>query len=611
VSEIQDQIDSFSVRDLLRSLPIFSGLDELALAALEQKLEWFSLPGGAPLFDIGDRSDAMYVLKNGSLGVFGHDAKDLLQRVAVIAAGETVGEVGLIADQPRHVSVRALRDSELLRLARVDVEDLLARYPQAMWSSVRVAMQRVLAHRTHTPSAPRTFALLPHDAGVDACAFAEELRIALSGFGACAVVDAAKARHQLSEWFSALESRVQYVIYLADGNSEEWRALCVRQADCLLLLANAASPASAWPEGACEDAEQALHRPRHLVLLHLESLLFGAAQRWLDVAPNAQHHHVRQRADTARVARLLAGRGIGLVLSGGGARGFAHIGVIKALREAGITIDRVGGTSIGAIIGAGIAADWTTEEMIAVYKRAFVDGKPLRDYTFPWIAMVTGRRSAHLLREAFGRRDIADLVLPYFCVSANLTSGKIDVRRHGPLWLWLRASSAIPGILPPVLHHGEVFVDGAVINNLPVDVMRAQGVGEVIAVDISADDILHAKVEEYASPSWWRLFVERKLHQRPHIFSILLRSGMVNAEVASIERRALTSLLLTPPLHNIELLNWRAYKQAIQAGYDYTVRVLDDQNREHGAEAPLFDGSAKEDTRDLLPMVMALRLKKL
>jgi len=556
---------------LLRELALFQHLDETTLDELAGELEWFALPGGATLFELGDPADSLYVLKSGSLGAFKPDVKGELHLDGIVAAGETVGELGLIVDQPRSASVRALRDSELLRLPRAGFEKLVAKHPEAMLVSARLAVRRLVTRFTSTQlTASRTFAILPHDSAVAARDFAERLRGTLTQYGDCALIDAQSARGQTSEWFSALEARVRFVLYLGDGEDRDWRDLCVRQADCLLLLADAIEPATAWPESASLDAESALHRPRHLVLLH-------RARRWLDVVPGAQHHHVRHDRDIERVARLLTGRSIGLVLSGGGARGFAHIGVVRALREAGMRIDSVGGTSIGAIIGAGVAADWSDEEMFDNYRRAFVLGRPLKDYTFPFIALVAGRRVARLLREAFGPRDIADLALPYFCVTSNLTAGRAEAHRSGPLWFWLRASCAIPGILPPVFHRGQVYVDGAVINNLPADIMHAQGVGEIVAVDIGADDVLHADVEEFASPPWWRLAWQRLIlrrRQRPGILSILLRSGMVNAEAASLERRAQTSLLLDPPLQDIELLEWKAYERAIAAGYDYAQKLL-------------------------------------
>jgi NTE family protein len=566
----------FDTSELLRDVPLFRHLSAAALAELEGELEWFAMPGGAVLFEFGDESDALYVLKSGSLGAFKPGGDGRFRLEGIVAAGETVGELGLIVDEPRSATVRALRDSELLRLSRRGFTALVEHHPESMLQSARLAVQRLVARSVRRPlTAARTFAVLPHDPGVDARAFAVQLREALSRYGSCALIDSKTGGGNTSAWFSAIEARNRYVLYLGDGAPGVWRELCMRQADSFVLLANADGQPSAWPEFVDAEPDRHVQRPCHLVLLHRGEILLGTGRAWKQAIADSQLHHVRHGDDIERVARLLTGRSIGLVLSGGGARGFAHIGVVRALREAGMRIDSVGGTSIGAIIGAGVAADWSDEEMLEKYRKAFVDGRPLRDYTLPFISLVTGRRVSHLLREAFGGRDIEDLALPYYCVSANLTAGHVHVHREGPLWLWLRASSAIPGILPPVFHRGEVYVDGAVMNNLPTDVMRQQAVGEIVAVDISADDVLRADVEEYALPSWWRLFADKVFKpRRPGILSILLRSGMVNAEAASIERRAYTNLLLAPPLADIELLDWHAYERAIEAGYRHACEII-------------------------------------
>ena len=313
----------------------------------------------------------------------------------------------------------------------------------------------------------------------------------------------------------------------------------------------------------------------------------GAARRWLRMTPDIPHHHVRGSADVRRVARLLTGRSLGLVLSGGGARGFTQIGVVRALREAGLEIDCVGGTSIGAIIGAGVALEWSDEEMFDNYYRSFVSGRPLRDYTLPMVALTRGRRVAMLLREQFGARDITDLPLPYFCCSSNLSSGQLVTHRDGPLWLWLRASCAIPGVLPPVCHHGQVYVDGAVMNNLPTDIMHAQQPGDIAAVDIGADDALRTTLEEYYTPPWWKLIFDFKRHVRPGIFDILIRSGMVNAEIASADRHHLAKLLLKPPVTDIGLLDWKSYERAVEVGYHYALRVIGGQRDRLHEQVPL------------------------
>ncbi|HET7662123.1 MAG TPA: hypothetical protein VFK31_00665, partial [Rhodanobacteraceae bacterium] len=136
--------------------------------------------------------------------------------------------------------------------------------------------------------------------------------------------------------------------------------------------------------------------------------------------------------------------------------------------------------------------------------------------------------------------------------------------------------SAIPGILPPLLHRGQVYVDGAVINNLPTDVMRDTGVANIIACDISADDALSARIEECTLPSAWRVLMQSSSRVRPGLLPILLRAGMVNTEAASVRRRELADRLLTPSLSDVGLLDWKAYDYAIEAGYRYTRRVLED-----------------------------------
>jgi NTE family protein len=170
---------------------------------------------------------------------------------------------------------------------------------------------------------------------------------------------------------------------------------------------------------------------------------------------------------------------------------------------------------------------------------------------------------------------IEDLILPYFCVSANLTTGHSAVHRSGEVWRWLRASVAIPGVLPPVFNKGEVFVDGATINNLPVDVMRDFGRGPVIGVDVGAERSFAAQSDEAEGPSFWRL-VRWLLGREKHvnILQVLLRAGMINSTANTAAVREHSDLLLQPPLGNLDLLNWQAFDKAVEAGYRYASEKL-------------------------------------
>lgn len=582
------------LRALLASTAVFGHLKRHELEALLDEMAWFLLPGGAPLYQRGEDSDALFLLKSGSLGLFGTPLIGGPARMlGVIPAGETLGEIGLLEGGARTHSVRALRDSELLRLSREGFEKLIARHPQAMLSAARNALRRLMRDsHDETISPPRTFAILPFDHDVDTSAFAEALQHQLLAWGDCLVINADLGKARDTDWFTAREAEYRFVLYVGEGD-DWWRRLCQRQADALLLLVGAERPPDNWPYPIGSHApleagrpqtraavlEETHHRPRHLILRHPSGkFIYGAARAWRAQLGTTElhHHHWRHHGDLARIARLLSGNGTALVLSGGGARGFAQIGVVQALRESGISTDSVVGTSIGAIIGAGIAYEWDDGKLREACRRALVDGKPLGDWTVPLVALTRGARATMLMREAFGEIDIEDLPVPFACVSADLTEGGTAVHREGLLWRWLRASSAVPGILPPLFHDHHVYVDGAVINNLPTDVLAEDAHGRLIAVDIGADDTLRVNIDEAASPPWPTLWAERRTHRdrRPGAFAILVRAGMVNSETGSARRRELADLVLRPPMHEVGMFDWHQFERAIEIGYRYTLDAL-------------------------------------
>ena len=566
---------------LLGSLPLFCGLDHETLSAIATELEWLSIPGGATLFEAGAEPDAMYVVIAGCLGAYsGGEAARFLSRIPV---GQTAGEMGLLSGRPRTATVRALRDSDIARLARESFDRVIVRHPAAMLRVAQLVVERFESAEHRAPAiGSRTYTVLPQSIEVVVDGFAAQLVAALSSFGRAELIWRGRGSDHTSAWFHRIESANDFVVYVADPEPTSWTKLCVRQADSVLLLARAAAPARPWPVMPL-DALLAGASCAELVLLHEDRVLPGAAARWSALVPGVAHHHVRGPEDVARIVRQLTGKSVGLVLSGGGARGFAHIGVVQALREAGLLIDLVGGTSMGAIMGAGVAAGWSTEEMKERFRRAFVATNPLNDYTLPIMSLVAGRKVSRLLRQEFGDVVIEDLPLPFYAVSANLTTGHGSVHRQGELWRWLRASVAIPGVLPPVFHHGEVHVDGGAINNLPVDVMRAANRGFVIGVDVASDTTFSSDIQDVDVPPLWKLPGWFRRHkQRPTILQILWRAGMVNSAAATAAGRQLTDLLLQPPLGAIDLLHWRAFDRVVDAGYQYAkerISALDADSR--------------------------------
>jgi NTE family protein len=550
---------------LLASLPLFSDIDRETLAAIGAGLDWIALPGGAVLFEAGEASDALYIVFSGSLGAYGGDPPRLIAR---IPAGETVGEMGLLSGHPRSATVRAIRDSDVARLPRETFDRLIATHPTALLRIAQLLVGRLEAQeRRDLRAVPRTYTLVPHAADANVDGLAEALAAELRRRGRVEVVRAGRAADHTSAWFHRIESANDYVVYVGDPEPTTWTKLCVRQGDALLLVTRAATDAGPFPLGAGVLPREVMARAE-LVLMHAGRIEAGRAADWCAQLPDVPHHHIRDIDDVARLARLLTGHSVGIVLSGGGARGFAHIGVVRALREAGVPIDLVGGTSIGAIMGAGVAAGWSVDEMIERFRRTFVSTNPLNDYTLPFVSLVAGQKVSRLLRQEFGDVLIEDLVLPFYAVSANLTTGLGSVHRQGALWHWLRASVAIPGVLPPVFHLGNVHVDGGAINNLPVDVMRRANGGVIVGVDVGADAAFSTDHADRQVPSAWNLPAWiRHQRRRPGILRILWRSGMINSDAATAAGRQQTDLLLHPSLAHIDLLNWKAFDAAIEAGY--------------------------------------------
>lgn len=567
---------------LVRSLPLFQELDASTLDAIGAQIELFAIPGGTILFEAGELPDALYFVISGALGAYAPTPDGHRRLVGRIMAGETVGEMALISGKPRNATVVALRDSELGRLSREAFEKLMLLHPQGLLCISRLMVQRLDSAQRQVRgrrAIPKTFAVLPHDAGVSCTQFAATLVTHLQRAGRTELVRTQRGLEHTTEWFHAVERANEFVVYLCDPALSNWTKLCLRQADVVLLVGHVegsqdVATLSDWPMPASQEAGIQIQRTE-LVLLHDQSITAGSTARWLDLRPGVPHHHVRTDADVARTARLLTGTGLGIVLSGGGARGFAHIGVLRALREAGVVVDAVGGTSIGAIIAAGFAMEWSDAELTSRVRRSFVETNPLNDYTLPLVSLVSGRKVSRLLQREFAATAIEDVPLPFFCVSSNLTTGQMGVHRRGELWRWLRASVAIPGILPPVVHNGELFVDGASINNLPVDVMRDAGIGRIIGVDVGSDRVFTTDSVDSDAPPLWKIvqwFSRRR--QRVNILQILWRAGMINNASHRAARHEISDLLLQPPLETIDMLNWQGFDRAIDAGYRYTVQRL-------------------------------------
>jgi NTE family protein len=574
----RDTVYPETLRERLRDFPLLADIGDATVKRLLAEANWFGLPGGTLLTRDGENDHALFLVVAGCLGVFVDDEHGGKRLVAHVPAGETVGEMSLISGEPHTAQLVALRDTELLRVSALAFDSLIARHPRVMLNMMRILIRR-LSETTRQPidhSRPKTFAIVPLQEGLGDETIARRLAAALVEMGSRAAVLDCAAADESAEWFNRFEATHDVVFYRGDAPDSAWTHQCLRQADRVFLLARSDRPLPLKPLDMPAFKERATGLPE-LLLLHPDSRAQGLPEHFaLRSGLFESHHHIRagRTDDIHRLSRFVSGRAVGLVLAGGGARGFAHIGVMKALMEAGVPFDHLGGTSMGAIIAAGMAAEWSIEELTARMREAFVDTNPLSDYTLPLIALVRGRKVSMLLRENFGRARIEELPKPFFCVSSDLTTGRIHVHRDGQVWRALRASVALPGILPPVTHHGHLLVDGGVMNNLPVDVMATRAKGPIIASDVTGELDLRATDNRYGErPLWW--LVWERMKGTPSIVSILMRSGTVGSEAQRRLVREKADFLFEPPLEDVGLRDWRKFDRAIQEGYEHAVALIE------------------------------------
>jgi predicted acylesterase/phospholipase RssA len=371
-------------------------------------------------------------------------------------------------------------------------------------------------------------------------------------------------------------------VYEAGADDSRWTDICLRQADVVLVVGRSAGRPRPGLRALLPD-DDALGRPRRELVLLYETGRQpppGTAQ-WLTHLDFDAHHHVNEGESEshARLGRMLTGTAVGLVLGGGGARGFAHIGVLRALEEKGVAVDLIGGTSMGAFIGAQCACDLDWGTMLEHNRRAFVESGSLMDYTLPMLSVVAGRRFYRLIKSVFGDRRIEDLRRPYYCVATNLTRADIVVHRTGPLYRSVATSMAIPGMVPPVFREGEILVDGGLLNNLPADVMRRCGRGPVFAVSVSAGPL--AVERDYPDClSGWKLLWSRvnpfaRSIRVPNLTTILARSATLRPSPPQPPRAADIDLLFEPPVSHIRLLDWSALETLVDIGYRSTLERLE------------------------------------
>ncbi|OBH07679.1 MULTISPECIES: patatin-like phospholipase family protein [unclassified Mycobacterium] len=553
-------------RTALRSIPIFAEIDDEQLDQLSLAVDRRHVPANDWLFHMGEPSDAVYLIASGRFAAVGPDGQVLRE----MATGESIGELGVITGAVRSAGIRALRDGVVWRIAADTFTEVLAKAPQLQSAMFRAMAGTLRESRSANVSRGLRVVSVLSTGDVAAAPIVDAIATRLGSYGRTAVVappvdTTATAGHygELVEAFSETLDRVErsndWVLLVADrGSGDVWRRYVVAQSDRLVVLADQAH----HPEGFDPPATQ---RPVHLVTCNVVP-----DPSWFDLL-HPVSHHAADNDGIGALARRIAGRSLGLALGGGGARGLAHYGVYEELTRAGVVIDRFAGTSSGALAAATFALGLDARDCTAAARKYVAETRPVSDYTIPAVALTRGRRVDRLIAGFFGSTTLIEhLPKEFFSVSTDIITGDQVIHRRGLLWVAVRASISIPGLLPPVRYGERLLVDGGLLNILPADVMCADPDGEVICVDLRRTYVpskgFGPLPEKLQPPAVVRRLLTGTDAALPPLQETLLRSVELAAPKGNLREMPRVTAIIEPDVSAIGPLDFKNIDAALEAG---------------------------------------------
>jgi NTE family protein len=583
MSSTYEQLRNDQLKSALSTL-LYTNLTDSEIEIISKMIVLRELKGNDILFNEGDKADGAYVLISGRLLVYTTDSEGNRKELAVLSRGVTVGELGVITGEPRTASVMALRDSLLVHLSMMTSGRLIQMYPKMVVNISRSLVSRLTGGSRRTNTVPSRLFVMSASPTIDIEEFVQKLypTISSSVDVACVTPNTIESMTGIADVTDiSISDKENYAINLAldeqelkhkmtilqgTKNHTEWNSRCIRQSDDILLLIDADSKVIDY---GIMDSLKGLHvRP---VLVHSENNTKpkGSADI-LNTLKSQRWHHVRKNSleDLERLVRHILGKSVGLVLSGGGARGLSHLGVFKAIKELNIPIDLIGGTSSGALMASLIALNWETDYTLARARKTALSN-PTNDYSWlPFVSVLRGNKFTDILDEYFGGMTIEDFWIPFFCVSSSISKAREVIHTRGSIHSALRASIAIPGVYSPVIIDGEYHVDGGVMNNMPIDSMQSFGAGNIVAVELYSSQYSPG-VRTTLPTGWQYLFEKLKGNQEPIPTSIptVIECTSLGSSYKAKMNVPHVDIHIQTTMSTYGLLDWRKFDSLVADGY--------------------------------------------
>ena len=558
---------------------LFGDMDDQQLEKILAVTEIIDFDAGEYLFQQGETGNAFYIVLSGRFRAL-QNSEEGIYILGDISTGEPIGEFSLFTKEKHSASVVALRKSSVLRLEDEEYTMLVQQFPSFANSLTKYVIERLRrnAHQQKMDAAPKNIAVVKLQPASDVSDYTNDIKQQLQsmGFEINIYDHTSQDQHDYQTTFDNMEKQLGLNFLVCDKDHNEWARQCIAYCD-LVIVATAFHEEHSLSEiekNLSLYSTNVMNKKIYLLLLHPEAAPLPInTRRWFEDRVIDLHLHIRKNnlSDIRRFCRIVTHQATGFVLGGGGARGFAHIGVLKAFLEKGIEIDFVGGTSAGGIYGAGIThADFDMTKLMALCELAAQRKPTSNDYTFPFMSLMSGKKMRKFLKEVFGDSYMEDLWVNTFCVSTNFSNASLKIHDRGLIRKQVEASIAIPGVFPPVIIDQHLHIDGGIIDNLPVESMHKKPVRNVIAVSLSSEATALTELKEM--PSSWRMFWNKMTSSNktslPGLSSILINSITINSRHKQETNKKHVAIYLELDLKEFKFLDWTHWQQIMQKGYE-------------------------------------------
>ncbi|MBK8819776.1 MAG: patatin-like phospholipase family protein [Saprospiraceae bacterium] len=537
------------------------------------------IESGDILFAQGDTDKSLYIVLSGRLRAVA-EREEGMYVLGDVTEGEPVGEFALFSNEPRSASVYAIRPSLLLEFNEIEYVRMTALQPTFARNLTSVLLKRLNRNnlQKHLQNQPKNIAVVHLQGNSDISDWTNSVEARFKETGVNFIVHQYDSLYEKDKdtFFSKLEEKEGLNFFVCNDSHPEWSKDCLLYSDLVMVASDFNASADIYPIEKKLDMykQHFLNKKVYLLLLHPEKAPNPEnTRRWFHHRKIDLHIHFRKNhaGDVARFCRILTNKAVGLVLGGGGSKGNAHIGAVKAMLHQGIQIDFLGGTSAGALYGFGIVfCDFDIPKMDYYSEDSAKKNLISNDYTFPILSIMSGNKMSSYLKYLYGHLHIEDFWITTYCISANYSMATLHIHETGLAWKKIMASIAIPGVFPPVVINNELHVDGGVVDNLPIEPMFRYPVGFIFAIALSGLTPHKTTLEELPSVGklFWDKLLGRKKYKLPGISSVIINSLTLNSTQRQEQYKSSVSHYLELDLKGIGLLDHKKWRLIIQKGYD-------------------------------------------